>query len=283
MTQLRSTSVVRLLAVALSFAVIAAACGDDGGESSTQAFCDALEEQDANENLDLDNPEDLAAFNELIDQAPDEVRGAMEELRDLTEDMEALAEEGEGGEADFEAGLEAMFSIFANPDFLKAIQDVSVFMADECGLEVEGIDEIRELDPDDPASLFGGTGGTATLEDGGGDSSTGDDEPFSSGSDDDEPSPSEELGLYLDENYADAAWADLVIGKAIGTFGDSADITLSLNTEDEPIGDGDAVEACEAVVEWTEGRYDGDVTVTVTEFQGRELATAADGGSCAPV
>lgn len=68
-------------------------------------------------------------------------------------------------------------------------------------------------------------------------------------------------------------------GTSIGSFGDSADITLSLDTQRVDISDDDAVEACEAVADWASGIYDGDVTIAITGSSG-ELAGSTDGALC---
>jgi hypothetical protein len=273
MTSPRHTASRTLVALVAAVALIGASCGDDGGGGSTEAFCAALEDQEANQELDLDDPEGLAEFNALVDQAPEEVRGAMEEFGQVAQELENLDDN------DPEA-FGAVFALFGDPDFLRALQELSVFMADECGLEVDGIDEIREMDPDDPGALFGGFAESdgSDGDDAGG--SAGGDDPESSTSGDDEPSDTDELGTFIDENHGDTAWADLVVSKAIGTFGDSADVTVSLDVEGAALGEGDALEACEAVGEWAAGFYGGDVTVTITDVGGDELATAADGGPC---
>lgn len=276
MAATRPARPIVLLGVVLVLALLTAACGDDGGDqASAEDFCAELEAQEANQDLDLDNPEDLAAFEELIDEAPDEVRPALEEFRDLAGEFEDLEE------SDPEEAFGALFALFADADFLRALQDLSIFMADECGLEVEGIDEIRELDPDDPASLFEGfEAGPEEPADGADGADPAD--PDGSGADggDDEPTGTDQLSAYIEENHADEAWTDLVVSRAIGSFGDSADITVSLDTQSGPVSDADAVAACQAVADWATGTYSGDVTVTITGSGGDELAGTDGDADC---
>lgn len=272
-----SVRTAMFVGVVLVLALVAAACGDDGDQASTEQFCAELEAQEANQDLDLDNPEDLAAFEELIDEAPDEVRPALEEFRDLAQEFEDLEE------SDPDEAFGALFAVFANPDFLRALQDLSIFMADECGLEVEGIDEIRELDPDDPASLFEGfeTGPEEPADGADGSDPDGSADPADpDGGDDDEPSATDQLSSYIDENHADEGWADLVVSRAIGSFGESADITVSLDTQSGPVSEADAVAACEAVADWALSTYSGDVSVTITGFNGDELVGADGDADC---
>ena len=144
-----------LIGVVMVFSLLVVACGDDSGGGSTEAFCKLAEEQDAGDSLDLDNPDDLDAINELVAQSPSEVRGSMEDLRDLAVEFSGLDEN------DPEA-FSAAFALFGDPKFLGAVKEISIFFADECGLEVDGIDEIRNLDPDDPDALLGDLGGDSS-------------------------------------------------------------------------------------------------------------------------
>jgi hypothetical protein len=265
-----------LLTAVVVAVLLAGACGSDDGTESAEAFCAELEEQGANEDLDLGNPEDLAAFDELTDEAPDEVKGALEQFRDVAQELEGIDEEDPDAFGD---AFGAVFALFADPEFLGAVQDLGIFMADECGLEVEGIDELRELDPEDPGSLFEGFSGGDGFPEGGTADGGPDDTSDGSGTDD-EPSRSSQLSDFIDENHATTAWAQAVVGKAIGSFGESADITISLDTERVELSDDDAVEACEAVADWASGTYDGEVTIAITGFSGDELAGSTDGSPC---
>ena len=268
---LRARPSFPVLAALAALVVLAGACGSDDSQS-TEAFCAQLEEQGANEDLDLGNPEDLAAFDELTDEAPEEVRGALEQFRDVAEDLENLDEDDPDAFGD---AFGAVFALLGDPEFLGAVQDMAIFMADECGLDVEGIDEIRALDPEDPGSLFEGfTGAESETGAGGPDDTIGGSEA------DDEPSASSQLGDYIDTNHADAVWAEAVVGTAIGSFGDSADITVSLDTERVDLSEDDAVDACEAVADWAADAYDGDVTVTIADFANDQLAGSTDGAPC---
>lgn len=278
-SRLRAHRWFPVLVALVALVLLAGACGSDGDSESTEAFCAQLEEQGANEDLDLGDPEDLAAFEQLTEEAPEEVQGALEQFQDVAADLEGIDEDDPEAFGD---AFGTIFALFADPEFLTALQDMAVFMADECGLEVEGIDEIRDLDPEDPSALFEGF---SAGSDGGDDSANvdagTDGTTDSSGSDsDDEPSASSQLGDYIDTNHADAVWAEAVVGKAIGSFGDSADITLSLDTERVDVSEDDAVDACEAVADWAADTYDGDVTVTIADFENNQLAGSSDGASC---
>jgi hypothetical protein len=139
---------VRLVAATVAaFALLAVSCGDDSG-GSTEAFCDLAIEMDAGDSLDVDTPEGVEQVEQLIEIAPSSVKEPLAELQDLASQFSDIDEN------DPEA-FTAAFELVANPEFLGAVKDVSIFFADECGIEVDGIDEIRELDPNDPDALLG--------------------------------------------------------------------------------------------------------------------------------
>lgn len=265
--------------------MLAAACGDDsgGGGVSTEAFCAELERIDANADIDIEDPEALAEFTALAERAPEEVRGAMQEFAEIANRLEGLDDD------DPEA-FGAAFALFGDPDFLQALKTVSLFMADDCGLEVDGIDEIRELDPDDPSSLFGdfGTEGGGGADDdlglgldGSGDDGAPGDDFGGGGGFDDGPSPSEQLGDFLDANYSETSWADDIVSKGIGTSGDNVSVTVSFASSG--VSESDALAACDAVVEWAGGHYDSNSNVDIIISDGDgEVALAEDGVTCVP-
>jgi hypothetical protein len=144
----RTKSPLRLAAATgAAFALLAVSCGDDSG-GSTQAFCDLATETDAGNSLDIDTPEGIAQVEQLIETAPDSVKEPLDKLEELASEFSKIDEN------DPEA-FTAAFELFADPEFLGAVKDVSIFFADQCGIEIDGIDEIRELDPNDPDALLG--------------------------------------------------------------------------------------------------------------------------------
>jgi hypothetical protein len=139
---------VRLIAATVAaFALLAVSCGDDSG-GSTEAFCDLAVEMDAGNSLDVDTPEGVEQVERLIEIAPSSIKEPLEKLEDLASQFNEI------DESDPEA-FTAAFELFADPEFLGAVKDVSIFFADECGIEIDGIDEIRDLDPNDPDALLG--------------------------------------------------------------------------------------------------------------------------------
>jgi hypothetical protein len=248
--------VQRLVALATILVLAAVSCGDDsgggggGGGGDVEAFCDRLQELDDEDTLDLNDADSFAALEELADEAPDDIDNEFDTLIDAAHELEDLDE-------DDPDSFERAFEIILNPTVLDALNEFGDFARDECGIEVPGTD----VDPDNPF----------------GDLSTDFSTDFSSDlstdlSDDDEPSNTDLLEAFLEENYGDEDWVDLITSRGVGTVGDqSATITLGL----EEAVDGDtAVEVCEGALAWGEDRGFGAVEV---EIQGPDQETLADG------
>lgn len=102
-----------------------AACGDDEGAASPQAFCDLARELDQQTQFPSDDQ-----LEELTDAAPDQIAGDVELV------TEALVARGEAA--------------FAEPDVETAIAAIERYEVEECGLEG---DDAAEEDPDELAGL----------------------------------------------------------------------------------------------------------------------------------
>ena len=277
-----SQSVLRALGVLVASLLVLAACGDDGGGGlSNEAFCAELEARDATDSLDLDNPEDLEVFNELVDQAPSDIRPAMETFRDIAGDLQDL------DEADPSEGFEAIFGLFADEDFLTSLRDLATFAVDECGIDDANLEQLKAIDPDDPASLFGLSG----LDDGVTDFSVpdvpdvslpddlgGTDEGGADGTGGEERGSASSLGAFLEENYGDTTWESDLVGRGIGSAGDNSDVTVTFIND---VATDDAVEACEATVEWADQEIDGTYRIIVLNGDSDTVVEAEQGGSCA--
>jgi hypothetical protein len=253
--------VQRLVALATILVLAAVSCGDDsgggggggGGGGDAEAFCDRLQELDDEDTLDLNDADSFAALEQLADEAPDDIDNEFDTLIDAAHELEDLDE-------DDPDSFERAFEIILNPSVLDALNEFGDFARDECGIEVPGTD----VDPNNP---FGDLS-TDFSSDFSSDFST----DFSSDLSDDEPSNTDLLEAFLDENYGDEDWVDLITTRSVGTVADqTAQITLGL----EEAVDGDtAVEVCEGGLAWGEDRgYD---TVEV-EIQGPDQETLADG------
>lgn len=252
----------RILAIAALMIVVAAGCGDDGGGSGNgggdaEAFCDRLRELDAEESVNLEDEDGLAALTELIDIAPQDVADNLEELADAAQELNDLDE-------DDPESFGAAFEIFLDPRVLDAISEFGQFAEDECGIEIQGTD----IDPDNPLG---------DLTD---DFSSDFSADFSSdfGTDAGGPSDTELLQAFLEENYGDEPWVDLISSRSTGTLADiSVNVTLQM---DEGVDAESAVSACEASLAWAE---DAGFEEAEAEIQNTDLETLADGdlaGGC---
>ncbi|OWY62216.1 hypothetical protein B7486_59635, partial [cyanobacterium TDX16] len=161
----------RLLAAtfALLLAVALTACSDDGGDdestsedsvpasaeltdtgAASQEFCDEVEAQaDLFEGSEEGATEDdLAAFDELVDAAPETIQPDLETVREAYVQISELPEDLDSiGEA---------FDILFDPEFIGAIEQVGIFLEGECGIDIEtpseaGLGEIGDADPEDGA------------------------------------------------------------------------------------------------------------------------------------
>lgn len=141
----------RLLALLCLLALVvgtAAACSDDsGGDSSDDSTPDEEASGDdegggdgdictlADENLaliegesdDLPTEEQVAALQEIADAADEEVQDDFQVVVDAYEEV-ATADD-----TDFDA----LFDTFFDPEFIGAIEQVGLYLEDECGLDIE--------------------------------------------------------------------------------------------------------------------------------------------------
>ena len=244
----------RLLIAVSALGLVAAACSSDGGGGSLDAFCDqllALEERDA-EGSELSDEEAVEVFQQLRDDAPEDIRDDVDTVLELIEQLAGL------GEDDPEAIDEAFPAIF-DPDVTAALGRFTDFAVDECGVDpavfgLEGLEDLEGLE-EPPVS---------------------DDEGASP--DGDGPS-TDGFDAYAQENFPDSPWLGSIGGTALGTFDGQAD--FSLNVGDTVTSD-DAVEVCEAAEEYLASEGVTEITITVSTGD-TELAAKAPDGVCEAV
>lgn len=154
---------------ALFFVTALAACGDDGDDASSDDagasgdFCeqaDALANDDSLDELDFEDPDDVAIgvgiLEDFRDEAPDEIR---DDLSTLIDAFEAVAAAGSDPEA--LAELEEQFS-----DLDEVSTRVEEFVLEECDVDISGDggsddtsgsgsgdDDLEAGEPDDPPSI----------------------------------------------------------------------------------------------------------------------------------
>ena len=146
----------RTAATAVVVALLLAACGDDSGSGGdggtdgpaspdparTEAFCDEVRGlQEGDEGLDISDPAGLAAFEQLIADAPAGVQDDLNYFVDQTKRFEDLDE-------DDPTSIGEAFGLFFDPAFIDAIKGFGTFLRDECDIEVPGLDELDDFDPD---------------------------------------------------------------------------------------------------------------------------------------
>ncbi|MDZ7734592.1 MAG: hypothetical protein U5R31_17255 [Acidimicrobiia bacterium] len=247
-----------LLAVALLLPGALVACSsDDRGEVQSAdtagesdegggdegAFCDELAGTAEQEEIDLGTPEGMAAFEEFIDSAPDDLAEPMETVRDVFAELEGLDE-------DDPESFGAAFGVLFDPELLAAFEEIEAWGVENCGLE-EGF---LDTGPD------------------GGEDSFGD---IEMGSGDDDFVQVDEIQEYLDEEYGDRPpYSDL--STWVSTPG-SVEATFSSEASDD-----DAVAVCEAIVEYVfeVGDYEA-VEVSVLSTDEEQLAVGDEAG-CEP-
>ncbi len=243
------TRLIGFLAVAV---VALGACGgDDGSEAGSvadtgdaEAFCERLVELDDAEGLDLEADAALAAFDELVDLAPEEIDS------DLRRVQRALEQLSELDESDPDA-FGAAFEIVLDPALSSSIEDFTQYAEDECGVEVEGGDGFGDLSAD-----LSGDFSTDLSSDG-------------ADGEDDEPSPSRALRSFLDEEYPD--YADLASGiSSVSIGGGDVQLTLLL---DESVDSDTAVAICEATLEFADGAEILQIEVEVQDPDNAALST----------
>lgn len=145
----------RAAVAAAVVAVLLASCGDDsgGGDASggaatppdparTAAFCDEVRSLQAGDaGLDISDPAGLAAFEQLIAGAPSAVQDDLNYFVDQTKRFEDLDE-------DDPTSIGEAFGLFFDPEFIDAIKGFGTFLRDECDIDVPGLDELEDFDPD---------------------------------------------------------------------------------------------------------------------------------------
>lgn len=163
----------RLLALLCLFALvvgIAAACsdddsGDDSSDDSTPSeeasgdgegggdgdICTLADENLAlieGESDDLPTEEQVAALQEIADAADEEVQDDFQVVVDAYEQV-ATADD-----TDFDA----LFDTFFDPEFIGAIEQVGLYLEDECGIDIETPSEGAGDDEDDGEEADDGFG-----------------------------------------------------------------------------------------------------------------------------
>jgi hypothetical protein len=248
----RNAAAVGLLAV---LAVMAVACGDDGDSGSSgetgdaEAFCVRLEELQEEEGLDLDDDGAAAALEELADLAPEEIDG---EVNRIQRAFEALSELDQDDPDAFEEVLELVY----DPAVIRAFEAFADYADDECGIELEDVEDLSDAFTDDATADFS--------------------DDLSDDLSDDEPSPAEQIRTHLEENYASEGFSDLVGG--IGTVEVADDDLQATLTLDEPADGETAAAICEAVVEFADQNGIDTLTVEVEDDQDTILASGDQGG-----
>lgn len=256
-----STTRSRLLVTALvAMALLATACSDDdgggdGGDASgdAEAFCERLRELEDADDLDLDDVEGLAVFEELVELAPEEIDSDMARIGDAFEELQAL-------DQDDPDSFGAAFEIILDPALASSLEDFAAYAEDECGVEVEGADEFGDVGDLDDLTADLSTDFSAEFP----------------GDEDDEPSTSEALRDYLDANHPELS--DLASGIGSVSLGES-DVQVTL-TLDETVDADTALAVCEATVDFAEQDGLGAIDVEVEDQTDTVLATGDLEGGC---
>jgi hypothetical protein len=249
----------------------AAGCGDDGGGGGggdVDAFCDRLEELDDEGALNDSEDTEAAveAFDDLLDDAPGEIRDDLETMRDAFAELTDLDEDDPGS-------IDEAFSILFDEDVVEATQNFGEFAADEC--DIEG------LTPgalDDLSDLSEGLEDLSDLSDFSDDFSSDFSSEFSDEFSDDfsvEPAnASDRLREFLDAEYPDLA--DLVEGiGAVDLSEDEVQVTLTVG--DEPADEDTGLEICEAVVDFAEQDGLSSIDIEVENDENGDDALLATG------
>ncbi|MEP1126350.1 MAG: hypothetical protein ABJH68_20905 [Ilumatobacter sp.] len=110
----------------------AGADSDDAGEGSDDEFCQKFMEFDSVENQPTTQEETIAAFDELIESAPDDIREDLETVRDAFSGFEDF----DAAEADPEA-VEEFLEVLGQPEVVEAGENLERYTVDVCGIESE--------------------------------------------------------------------------------------------------------------------------------------------------
>jgi hypothetical protein len=115
----------------------AGACGGDDDDSASGGdFCERARsfQEEFGSDESASDEEGLAAFNELADIAPDEIKDEMEQLADFSERaIEA------GDDPDEQAKLIEEAAKLEEPG-----QKVTEYFQEECGIDLDGSDTTQE-------------------------------------------------------------------------------------------------------------------------------------------
>ena len=243
-----------LLTVVLLLAAVACG-GDDGGSDSAdgggdpEAFCERLQELDEAGDLDLDDAQAVAAFEDLVDLAPEEIDSDVNRIQRAFEELSALDEDGLDA-------FGAAFEIILDPRLASSLEDFAAYAEDECGLEVEGSDALGDLSDDLSGDVTSDFSDDVSSD-------------FSDDLTEDDLSPAQELRAFLDENHPD--FSDLASGIGTAQVGDGElQVTLTL---DEATDDDTAVAICEATLDFGEDAELEAIEVEVEDQEDIVLAT----------
>ncbi|MCD9622361.1 hypothetical protein [Rhabdothermincola salaria] len=144
-----------LVAPVALLALLAVSCGgsDEGGDaaSSPEEFCSRLQQfQDTFANEEAD-PETMAEFAALADDAPDE------DLRTALQQMEQIAEEVSGVDENDPDAMAAMLELAFSPDVVAATETIDDYGVENCGFEASfTADESTSNDDGTPAGAADG-------------------------------------------------------------------------------------------------------------------------------
>jgi hypothetical protein len=216
----------------------------DEGSGSDSEFCAEVEEQAELFEGSSDagaTDEDLAAFDDLVAVAPETIQPDLETVRDTYVEISELGEDP--------ASIDEAFDILFDPEFIGAIEQMGIFLEEECGIDIETPSE---------AGLDGGD----------------------EGSDDEEEADD---GLSADglRAYLETEDADLEARiQSVATV-DGLEVSVGVRNLDDPA---EAVEICEAVSGYVYDEVgDADVTVVVNDTSATTLAEReGEEGTCEP-
>jgi hypothetical protein len=254
----------------------AAACGDDGGEATTDesasasdtggdldAFCETLEELDDDEAFEADLGDIADGFDDLLEDAPEEIADDVEELRDAFEEISDL-------DPDDEESAAQVAEILFEGDLQDASERFGEYAEEECGLDDSPLDE----DLDDFTSDFEDL--TSDFSD---DFSSDFSDDLSGDFSDDQSEDVNEASLlrdFLEANHADLE--GFVGGIGSVDEGDGVlQFTLTLNPDADPEA---ANGICDAVLDFGEQEGFAGTTVEVEDAQDTVLATGELGVGC---
>lgn len=202
-------------------------------EDDAEGFCGLLGDDDI--DLDPTTDEGQATMDEIRGVAPAELQDSIEFIFDTFSEFEDLDED------DPDAFAEVMALTF-DPEFLAAIGELETYGVDECGFEPGFMDDdagdFDDMDDADPGT-----------------------------DDEEDPGSLDALQAWIDDNHADAAWADAVMSW--GMFNGSVSLGGDLGADD-------ALEACEAVADWMTS-IDAVEDIEITDTAGEVLAEGSDG------